>query len=198
MPSKPCTTFWMLPLTSSGVVLQCGHHCLFPLSLSAGDAFAKYNSGHQTATTTGTTVLPRLKRQSGENVFQFLAYQSGTFVLVSATRLFLVRYALCSFLETTLHADTIISSLNDFVRCLSAPLWVHNEAAGPGGAGAKKPVAGEEEEELDAALVAADDDADVCRPGRKDDVVFLYRPRCNVVLENAWWSSSSSSTAFVF
>ena len=196
MPSKPCTTFWMLSLTSSGLVLQCGHHCLFPLSLSAGDAFAKYNSGHQTATTTGTTVLPRLKRQSGENVFQFLAYQSGTFVLDSAMTLFLVRYALSSFLETTLHADTIISSLNDFVRCLSAPLWVHNEAAGPGGAGAKKPVAGEEEEELDAALAAADD-ADVGRSGRKDEVVFLYRPRPTVVLGNAWVCLSSSSTAFV-
>ena len=123
--------------------------------------------------------------------------------------LFRVRYASCSFLETTRHADPIISSLNDFVRCLSAPLWVHNEAAGPGGAGRKKPVAEEEEEEeededeeLDAALEAAldgagADDADAGRSGRKDDVVFLNRPRPTVVLGHAWWSSSSCSTAAV-
>ena len=79
---------------------------------------------------------------------------------------------------------------------LSPMASCHNEAAGPGGAGAKKPVAGEEEEELDAALAAADD-ADVGRSGRKDEVVFLYRPRPTVVLGNAWVCLSSSSTAFV-
>ena len=62
----------------------------------------------------------------------------------------------------------------------------------------------EKEEELDAALEAApdgmgavSDDADAGRPGRKDDVVFLNRPRASGVLGNAWWSLSSASTAFV-